>query len=72
VTTLPNVPLVIVSSGTQSGETIARHEQLARLSPQGRHIVAAKSGHWIQFDHPELVVQTIREIVDRARRPRAA
>ena len=39
-------------------------EALARRSPRGKHIIAAKSGHWIQLDEPELVVQAIREMIE--------
>jgi pimeloyl-ACP methyl ester carboxylesterase len=63
VTSLPDVPIVVVSSGSQSPETIARHRALARLSSHGRHIVAERAGHWIQFDDPELVIATIRGLV---------
>jgi len=63
ITALPDVPLVVISSSERPAEEIDRHRQLARLSPQGRHIIAERSGHWIQFDEPELVVQTIRDIV---------
>ena len=38
--------------------------RMARRSPRGRHIIARKSGHWIQLDEPELVVEAIREMVD--------
>jgi pimeloyl-ACP methyl ester carboxylesterase len=72
VRSLPDVPLVIISSGDQPSITIAKHQQLARLSSQSRHIVAPKSGHWIQFDEPELVVETIRDLVDHTRRTNAA
>jgi pimeloyl-ACP methyl ester carboxylesterase len=72
VTALPDVPLVIISSGDQPPEILAMHRQLARISSQGRQIVAAKSGHWIQFDEPDLVVTVVREIVERARRTSAA
>src|SRR5262245_51612299 len=54
-------------SGDQPAETMAKHRELARLSSQGRHVVAANGGHWIQFDKPDLVATTIREIVERAR-----
>jgi pimeloyl-ACP methyl ester carboxylesterase len=72
VTSLGDVPLVVVSSGDQAPETLAKHRELARLSLQGRHVVAAKSGHWIQFDEPALVVTAVREVVERARQSNAA
>jgi len=72
VTSLPNVPLVIISSGDQSPDTIAKHRALARLSSQSRHIIATRSGHWIQFDEPDLVVTAIRDVVDRTRHTSAA
>ncbi len=72
VASLPDVPLAIVSSGDQPLETVAKHRQLARLSSQGRHVIASKSGHWIQFDQPDLVVGIVREIVERTRHTSAA
>jgi pimeloyl-ACP methyl ester carboxylesterase len=72
ITSLPNVPLVIISGGDQSQSTIARHRVLAGLSPQSRHVVATKSAHWIQFDEPDLVGAAIRHIVDHARQSHAA
>ena len=62
VTSLPDVPIVVVSSGHQSPDTIARHRALARLSSHGRHVIAERAGHWIQFDDPELVIATIRDV----------
>ena len=62
VTSLPDVPIVVVSSRDQSPETIARHRALARLSSSGRHAIAEGAGHWIQLDDPELVITTIREV----------
>lgn len=70
VTSLPDVPIVVVSSGDQSLETIARHRALARVSSSGRHVIAKRSGHWIQLDDPELVITTIRDVCRTARRPR--
>jgi len=62
VTSLPDVPIVVVSSGHQSPDTIARHRALARLSSRGRHVIAEGAGHWIQFDDPAFVVATIRDV----------
>jgi pimeloyl-ACP methyl ester carboxylesterase len=60
-----DTPLVIISSGDRTAAAIDRHRQLAVLSSQSRHLVATKSGHWIQFDQPDLVVDAIHDIVER-------
>jgi pimeloyl-ACP methyl ester carboxylesterase len=65
VTSLPDVPIVVVSSRGQSPETIARHRALARLSSSGRHTIAERAGHWIQLDDPDFVIATIREVWKR-------
>jgi len=68
VTSLPDVPLVVISAGDQPAGVLAAHQRLARLSSTGRHVVASGSGHWIQFDDPNLVVATIHAMVDEATR----
>jgi pimeloyl-ACP methyl ester carboxylesterase len=65
-----DVPLVVISSADQTPDVMAAHEALARGSPQGRHVVASSSSHWVQFDEPELVIETIREMVDVVRHRR--
>ena len=60
------------TSGDQPQETVAKHRELARLSSQSHHLIATKSGHWIQFDEPDLVVSAIRNVVDRSRTTNAA
>ncbi len=43
--------------------------ELAALEPNSRHVIANKSGHDIQHEQPELVVNAIRAVVDGARDP---
>lgn len=59
------VPVIVISSGNQPPAQIAAHRMLAERSADGRHVVAARSAHWIQFDEPELVVALVRELVER-------
>jgi pimeloyl-ACP methyl ester carboxylesterase len=61
ITSLPDIPLIVISASDHSPDTIARHRALARLSSQGRHLIAG-IGHWVQFDDPELVVTAIRDV----------
>lgn len=63
-----SLPLVILSASDPSPTRIMDLDSVARLSSNGKHFVASKSGHWIQLDQPELVVEAIREVVQLTRR----
>jgi pimeloyl-ACP methyl ester carboxylesterase len=57
------IPVVVISSGHQASEQIASQRRIAERSFRGRHVVASRSGHWVPFDEPELIVDAIRQIV---------
>ena len=77
----PPIPLVVLSAGRPvlprdlSSDQQAKlrqilhelHADLARLSPKGKQVIAERSDHFIKEDQPELVVETIREVVEVAR-----
>lgn len=42
-------------------------DKLAALMPGARHVIAARSGHYIQLDQPRLVTREIRRVVEAAR-----
>lgn len=48
-------------------EANAAHARRAALSTNGRHVVAAHSGHMVPFSEPELIAQEIMRLVDRSR-----
>jgi pimeloyl-ACP methyl ester carboxylesterase len=62
-----DVPLTVISSRDQPPEQIAAHRRLSEWSHRGRHVIATRSGHWIQFDEPDLIVDAIRELVELSR-----
>jgi pimeloyl-ACP methyl ester carboxylesterase len=59
-------PVSVISAGNTPPEGLAEHRAIAALSPQGEHVMAHASGHWIQFDEPELVIEAILRVVKRA------
>ncbi len=65
------IPLVVISSGNQPPEQIAEHRALAGRSAKARHVVAARSTHWVQFDEPELVVAAVKDVVESLEPPPA-
>ena len=75
---LGNMPLVVLTRGISDedgpdGKTLEDEHQkdqaaLAALSTQGRQIIAARSGHHVQLDEPDLVIKSIAEVVQAASR----
>jgi pimeloyl-ACP methyl ester carboxylesterase len=68
----PDVPLIVITAGKQpplSPEGIQKvsgfQRSLAAMSPQGRQVIAERSGHIVQRDQPEIIIQAIHEVVDK-------
>jgi len=60
---LRDVPLTVLSAGNASPIQHAEHETLARRSSHGKIEVVPGSGHWIQVDRPDALIQAIRKMV---------
>jgi pimeloyl-ACP methyl ester carboxylesterase len=67
VSTLGDLPLVVLSGDHHPAPYADWQRDLAQLSSCGRHVVASDSGHWIHLDHPERVSGAIHEVVAAAR-----
>lgn len=82
-TPLRPMPLIVLSAGQadpaffpagwpMEAEAILHAElqaDLAGLVPNGRLVVAAQTGHYIQQSQPDLIVEAIREVVEAVRDP---
>ena len=45
-----------------------KHEEWIAKVPAGKHIKVEKSGHFIQAEQPQVVIDAIKQVVDQARR----
>ena len=63
-----DMPLVVLSPGDATTAKTMEQEAVARLSSNGKIIVAPNSGHWIQLDQPQVVIDAIREVLQSVRR----
>jgi len=63
IRTLGDIPVVVISGGDQPPAILEAHRALARLSSRGRTIVASRSGHWVPYDEPELIIEAIRSVL---------
>ncbi|WNN88874.1 alpha/beta hydrolase [Gloeocapsopsis dulcis] len=69
----PEIPLIVLSAGKPdfdiTQEVLEKlqklHADLANQSSQGIYIIAHDSGHAIQLDKPELVIDAIRQVVEK-------
>jgi hypothetical protein len=70
---LGNMPLVVMTRGISDetgpdAKTLEEdHQQdqasMVLFSRNGRQVIATHSGHHIQLDEPELVIQTVHELI---------
>jgi len=73
--TLGDLPLVVISRdpNLSSGDKIGSdswagmQRDLLRLSSRASQIIATGSGHAINIDRPDLVIQVIRDVVEQSR-----
>ena len=66
---LGNIPLIVLGRNQEDNATRQRDLQsLTALSSIGKLIIAENSGHAIHLYRPELVIQSIRDVVSAARR----
>ena len=56
-------------AGNASPIQRAEHETLARRSSRGKIEVVPGSGHWIQVDRPDVVIQASRDMITRKAQP---
>jgi pimeloyl-ACP methyl ester carboxylesterase len=82
ITSFGNLPLIVLSAGRE--ETIAflsdaenqqrwevwqaLQSELVALSSNSKQVIAEQSGHNIQLDQPDLVIETLREMFDAIRK----
>ena len=77
---LPDIPIAVLTSmrsdstspyvnGTARGHEIWRalHDEWFRRSRNGLHIETTRSGHDLQHEEPQLVIEAIRFVLDRVR-----
>jgi pimeloyl-ACP methyl ester carboxylesterase len=70
---LPPIPLVVLTATDHRSPAAFEREwrdvqaQIAAQSPLGHQVIAEGSGHYVQDDQPELVVEAIRQVLSRIR-----
>jgi pimeloyl-ACP methyl ester carboxylesterase len=61
----PDLPEDLVKPTNDAWQQM--QEELSQLSTRGTRVVAKNSGHYIQLDRPELVIEAVRQVVGQVR-----
>jgi pimeloyl-ACP methyl ester carboxylesterase len=64
----PDLPEDLVKPASDAWQQM--QEELAQLSTRSTHVIAKNSGHYIQLDRPDLVIEAVRNVADQARQMR--
>jgi pimeloyl-ACP methyl ester carboxylesterase len=63
-----NIPVLVLTPGKSSP---LDQQQLLRIGDNVQQVIAPASAHWIHLDEPDLVIDSIREMVTAAATPQA-
>jgi pimeloyl-ACP methyl ester carboxylesterase len=61
--------LIVISAESATESELKEHRKLASLSSIGEHVIAKRSGHWIQLDRPDLIVNSLQHSYGLPRKP---
>jgi pimeloyl-ACP methyl ester carboxylesterase len=61
----PDLPEDLVKPTNDAWQQM--QSELAQLSSRGTQVIAKNSGHYIQLDHPEIVIEGVRNVVGQVR-----
>jgi pimeloyl-ACP methyl ester carboxylesterase len=61
-------PVIILSASNAPEHRIKEHAAMAARLPLGKHILAAKSNHWIMQAEQDLVIEAIQGIAERQKK----
>jgi pimeloyl-ACP methyl ester carboxylesterase len=62
-----HVPITILSAGNATAEELCERDAWAAVSERGRHVKVPGTGHWLQLERPELIVDAVREMIEEKR-----
>lgn len=71
--TFPDIPVYVITGGKENRmipsdvrkKRLEHQLEYLSLSSNSKHIVAEKSGHFPQLTDPQMVIETIKECVER-------
>jgi pimeloyl-ACP methyl ester carboxylesterase len=61
---IAGIPVLLLTAGDAKPLS---SEAVHRIAPDARQVIAQRSGHWVHLDEPDLVLETIRGMLEEIR-----
>jgi pimeloyl-ACP methyl ester carboxylesterase len=73
---LRNIPIIVLTADHSIGKALITtnadwtnyQNDIASLSNKSKHIIVSKSSHFIQDDHPDVVIDAVKEMIKEVKR----
>ncbi len=62
---LGSLPLTVLTAAGRDRAWMWLQDELASLSPDSEHIIAREAGHCLHLDEPQLVIETLLDLLTR-------
>lgn len=63
----PAVPFIVLSASSATGDELRERDGWIQQNARARHMIIENTGHWLQLERPDVVVDAIRELACLAR-----
>ena len=69
---LRNIPIIVLTADKEDfpeirADWINYQNDIASLSNRSKHIIVNKSSHFIQIDHPDVVIDAVKEMINEVK-----
>jgi pimeloyl-ACP methyl ester carboxylesterase len=65
---IPNdIPFVVLSAATATEQELHERDSWVQASNCGEHLKIERSGHWLQLDRPDAVIDAVERVISKAK-----
>jgi pimeloyl-ACP methyl ester carboxylesterase len=64
-----SIPTIILSAASATASELSERDRWLNSHPLSRHVHVSETGHWLHLQQPELVVETVRELIGNVSSP---
>ncbi|HEX3683781.1 MAG TPA: alpha/beta hydrolase [Bryobacteraceae bacterium] len=60
----PAIPFIVLSASSATPDELRERDEWVQQNAHARHTIVENSGHWLQLERPDVVIEAIQELVN--------